>query len=208
MGAHAAPAEKKLLAIINSSKREEQTRIIAAEALGKILGGAYDAKAKTEEIKLTESKKRKSEWDKITRKYKRYTSELPQVTTVQLSRISRTSAEQGPPPNAKYFPVHDHKKSAIIHAQTNLVGANALQIADEWRSLEFGWEYQALCHEPAYGLRFYRGKKLLFETSVCWECHNFTVRDGFMGFHATAPPAQRFLQSLNRHLPISAPIPN
>jgi len=30
-----------------------------------------------------------------------------------------------------------------------------------------------MCHTPPYGVRFYRDNKMLFETTVCWECHNF-----------------------------------
>jgi len=32
---------------------------------------------------------------------------------------------------------------------------------------------QSLCHNPAYGFRFYGADQLIFETSVCFECNNW-----------------------------------
>jgi HEAT repeat protein len=205
MGPHAASAEKKLIRIIESPKQDEETRVIAAEALGQILGGFYDAKAKIEQIKLTERQKQQSEWDEITKKFLRYTSELPPVTRVEISRISRADSKNYPAPDSKTFPVGDEKHGAIVHAQTNLIGPTAFEIANSWRRLHFGYEFQAACHEPAYGLRFFSGKKLLFETSVCWGCHNFTVPGAFMGFDAESADAQRLLQQITQFIPLGEP---
>ena len=34
----------------------------------------------------------------------------------------------------------------------------------------------AMCHNPIHGIRLFAGDLLLFETSVCWECHNYYFR--------------------------------
>jgi hypothetical protein len=33
----------------------------------------------------------------------------------------------------------------------------------------------AFCHYPIHGVRLWAGKKLIFESSFCWECANFYV---------------------------------
>jgi hypothetical protein len=43
-------------------------------------------------------------------------------------------------------------------------------LAELWQQLPKG--EQARCHTPPYGLRFFRGKKLLCEASICWACNN------------------------------------
>jgi hypothetical protein len=64
-----------------------------------------------------------------------------------------------------------------------------------------GCQFQALCHEPFYGLRFYSGKKLLFETSVSWECNNFYVPQDWIGFNAKAASGHALFKLLESLLP-------
>lgn len=89
-------------------------------------------------------------------------------------------------------------------AQTSVSGLEAEAIASQWRQQHFGPQFQMLCHEPAYGLRFYKGARLLFETSVCFKCHNFSTAifgGGFWGFDAEAPQAAELLKQLEQLLP-------
>jgi hypothetical protein len=58
-----------------------------------------------------------------------------------------------------------------------------------------------MCHNPIYALRFRQHGKLLFETTVCWECHNYTIPLGIFGpaeygFNSDAKDAQLLLQIL------------
>jgi len=59
-----------------------------------------------------------------------------------------------------------------IDSHVAINGKKCKEITDAWRSLSFQ-PNGALCHVPPYGVRFYRDNKLLFETTVCWKCHNF-----------------------------------
>ena len=69
----------------------------------------------------------------------------------------------------------------------------------------------ALCHHPSYGLRFYSGSKLLFETTVCFHCSNFFFSDllgsGFAGFDTDTPKADELLRRLQQAFPASIPKP-
>lgn len=69
-----------------------------------------------------------------------------------------------------------------VDGHTTVDGKKCKEVADAWRTLTFQ-PNGALCHTPPYGVRFYRNNELLFETTVCWECHNFYMpqidaRDG------------------------------
>ena len=59
-----------------------------------------------------------------------------------------------------------------VVSKVTIDGKKCKDMTDAWRSLSFQ-PNGALCHTPPYGVRFYRENKLLFETTICWECHNF-----------------------------------
>lgn len=57
---------------------------------------------------------------------------------------------------------------------------------------------QARCHIPPFGYRFFAGKQLVLEASVCWECNNiYGRRDGkplHFAFDAKASISRELLQ--------------
>ncbi|HET6409249.1 MAG TPA: hypothetical protein VFG14_15285, partial [Chthoniobacteraceae bacterium] len=69
-------------------------------------------------------------------------------------------------------------------------------------------ERYALCHNPGYGLRF-RGKgRLIFETTVCWECENLTIPIGvfgsaYRGFEGDSQNSKHLLETLKSHVPLA-----
>ena len=73
------------------------------------------------------------------------------------------------------FPVRPYGTYADIHAHVTLRGEDCQKLRKAWQSLSFDRLGGAFCHEPVYGMRLYRGKDLLFETTVCWKCQNFYV---------------------------------
>jgi hypothetical protein len=109
------------------------------------------------------------------------------------------------------FPVRPYGGYSRIISTKTLTGADAEALAALWRLQTFAREYQALCHSPAYGFRFYRGTSLRFETSVCYHCSNFYVtalgESGWWGFDAAAPKAQDLLHRLQEIFPASIPKP-
>lgn len=71
---------------------------------------------------------------------------------------------------------HDKKGKRVL-AERTLDASQTETVCDQWRQLTFDKWLSAFCHYPAYRLRFYRQKKLLFETTVCWHCNNFVLPD-------------------------------
>lgn len=77
-------------------------------------------------------------------------------------------------------------------------GPKAEEIAELFRALPKG--DQARCHTPPFGLRFRRGRKVVTEASICWECDNIfgTVGKGDLHyeFDAGAEPSKKLLALL------------
>jgi hypothetical protein len=109
------------------------------------------------------------------------------------------------------FPVRPYNGYSRILDRKTLTGADAESLAALWRSQTFGWEYQAMCHSPGYGFRFYRGSSLTFETSVCFHCSNFYVTalggSHWWGFDSKTAPATSLLARLQQIFPASIPKP-
>jgi len=107
------------------------------------------------------------------------------------------------------FPVRPYGNYTRILDRKTLTGSDAESLAALWRSQAFGWKHQAMCHDPAYGVRFYRGSSLKFETSVCFRCSNFYVtavgESGWWGFDAKTPQAANLLARLEQIFPASVP---
>ena len=107
------------------------------------------------------------------------------------------------------FPVRPYRAYSRILDRKTLTGADAEALAALWRSQTFGEDYQALCHDPAYGFRFYRGSSLKFETSVCFHCSNFFVTAlggaGWWGFDTKTSRATNLLTHLQQISPASVP---
>jgi len=110
------------------------------------------------------------------------------------------------------FPVRPYGGYSRILGHETLTGADAEKLAALWRSQAFGSDYQALCHHPGYGFRFYRGSSLQFETSVCFHCSNFYVtalgESGWWGFDTGTGSARDFLARLQEIFPASIPKPD
>ena len=93
-----------------------------------------------------------------------------------------------PPPGAVLdtFPGLGDERYPIV-ARVERTGPEAQRFARAWRDLPCGLSPTcgALCHEPRYGLRFYQHQRLVYATSFCWHCGNFTVP--VLLFHTTYP---------------------
>ena len=127
---------------------------------------------------------------------------LPQVDRVEVSVLAsgKASATNGIPSRVdglSYYP---------IAVQKMLTGQEAKEFRNKWRAMTFWYGFSALCHEPAYGLRFFNGQELLLETTFCWKCSNFQVPTplgyGFMGFDSDKPQAVAFWRLLQEHIPL------
>jgi hypothetical protein len=99
----------------------------------------------------------------------------------------------------------------IISGRKMLDAKTSTEIARLWRRLDRGRRGHALCRHPGYALRFLSGGQLLFETTVCWECHNYSIelkfpgieQHGFVDF-VDDKDSQTLLALLKAHVPLAA----
>jgi len=133
------------------------------------------------------------------------TVELPPVERVEINLFMFGGAA---PTNAARFPVQfaGFTSNRKIQATQTLVGNRAAEFLDAWRSLHTCWGFSALCHEPAYGLRFFNGDKLALETSVCFKCCNFSVQTPsghvLCGFNPTDRAGTKVFFMLTNSIPL------
>ena len=131
----------------------------------------------------------------------RQTSKLPDVDRLVVYAIDEIVSGDGE------FPIRAYERQhAPVLSSTVIRRGEARRMAELWRHLSFEKGWQALCHEPPYGVRFYRGDELVFETSICWSCTNFFVRqrDGsydWYGFHAEDLNAETLFAELQKLVP-------
>ena len=75
-----------------------------------------------------------------------------------------------------------------------------------WSQQETNLWLSGMCHEPAYGFRFYQSDELVQETAICWHCSNFQLDDSLIGgvtygFQADSESGQKLLELCDQHLP-------
>ena len=65
---------------------------------------------------------------------------------------------------------------------------SASKFMHHWTEMRFHAGYSAMCHDPAFVIRFMMGKDVLLKTSLCLRCQNFTYPSLFgenlMGFNS------------------------
>ncbi len=95
------------------------------------------------------------------------------VDRVEIFLLARPSgaSEQG------NFPVRPYGREYPVFGTATLSGNDATQAAELWSYTLKDSRIQAMCHEPPYGIRMYAGKILRFESSICWSCNNFILKD-------------------------------
>jgi hypothetical protein len=107
------------------------------------------------------------------------------------------------------FPLRPYNAYSKIIGRKVLVGKDAEAIATLWRSQSFDRHFQALCHEPAYALRFYQGSSVKFETSICYGCSNFYYtalgESNWWGFDTSTIAAANLLRRFQEIFPDSVP---
>jgi hypothetical protein len=101
-----------------------------------------------------------------------------------------------------------HPREEPICGERVLKGSMELYpLKDYWRALEtWPTSHGAMCHHPPYGIRLYDRGKLIYETTICWFCHNFTLQiwpgqGTLVGFDADTKEAQAMLAYLDSLLP-------
>ena len=89
------------------------------------------------------------------KEFRRYTRNLPVIDKIELLKLKLKA----------------DRWNGEIAASKVLNGAEAQKIASLWRRQTYT-SGLAACHEPAYAIKFYSGKRLIAYASVCWSCNS------------------------------------
>ena len=89
------------------------------------------------------------------KEFRRYTRSLPAIDKIELLKLK----------------LKDDRWDGKITATKVLRGTEAQKVASLWRRQTYTSSLAA-CHEPAYAIKFYSGKRLLAYASVCWSCNS------------------------------------
>jgi hypothetical protein len=87
----------------------------------------------------------------------------------------------------------------------SLTGSDLSEFLDLWQYQTLSYQ-PPMCHDPVYGVRLYRGSKLIAETSMCWDCSSFYVEvwphvSGYYSFDSVSKPAMKLLEFCDKRLP-------
>jgi hypothetical protein len=115
----------------------------------------------------------------LVRRYRAKLAEILKLAdAVEIYRLNFMT-EDGIPEEREndFFPIKPDGKASEILARKRLSGeeldecrkatAELLKAPDTWEG--------AYCHYPIHGLRFLKGKEVVFETSFCWKCRSYFV---------------------------------
>lgn len=124
---------------------------------------------------------------------------LPDVDEVQIMGLRGDDAVASNDEN--------HFESYLVLGHAVLHGDDATKITNLWRSLRRSRGFSAMCHDPVYALRFRQRGKVIFETTICWKCHNYTIPMGLFGrteygFDSDRSDAQTLFTLLQSFVPL------
>ncbi len=92
-------------------------------------------------------------------------------------------------------------------ARQNLTGSAAETFMNRWSHMNFNWSLSAMCHEPAFVVRFLKNGKPELETTLCLKCRNFVLPDlpfyAEMGFDTANPAGKAFVAHVQSLFPDS-----
>lgn len=125
------------------------------------------------------------------------TTKLPTVDKAEIYCLGELPAK-----SRDGFPIRPYDENAQIVTSRLLTTSESQTLAQLWRTRHFGGG-GALCHEPAYGIRFFHDRTMVLETSLCWMCANCFVKDSsgsrlWIGF---SDPNDELLKALEKLLP-------
>lgn len=117
--------------------------------------------------------------EELAKRYRTKLAELLKLAdAVEIYRLDFSM--EGEVPEAKesdFFPIKPYDQMSEILARKRLTGedleacrkatAELLKAPETWGG--------AFCHYPIHGVRFLRGKEIVFESSFCWKCGNYYV---------------------------------
>lgn len=134
----------------------------------------------TVERALVEAMREHSKADQeLVRRYRAKLAEILNLAdAIEIYRLNFVTVDGLPEEREnEFFPIKPYGKASEILARKHLSGEelNACRKATaELLLASKTWE-GAYCHYPIHGLRFLKGKEVVFETSFCWKCRSYYV---------------------------------
>lgn len=92
-------------------------------------------------------------------------SQLAEIDAVEIVDLSGVESDR----------VEQFMQESLSARSVKVTSESAQQIANLWRNLPSS--EQMRCHNPPFGLRFFKANQLLVEGSICWECNNIFVNE-------------------------------
>jgi hypothetical protein len=124
------------------------------------------------------------------REASRYTRQLPAIDKVEIQKVTGN--------------IEIEKFVEKIEATKTLIGNEAQAIATLWREQSYGGT-GAICHSPAYAIKFYAKDHLILYASICYDCQNIgfiePTFDRVLGFGGSGPKGQELLQIFKKAFP-------
>jgi hypothetical protein len=122
------------------------------------------------------------------REAKPFTYNLPKINKVELLHLEE----------------HAEGWNGKIEASKILSNTEAKTVASLWRALPYK-SLSATCHNPAYGIRFFAGDKLLVFATICYDCDNIRFDTPELGrtqgFYGDSKKGQQLLEIFRTAFP-------
>lgn len=135
----------------------------------------------------------------------KFVAHLPEVDAVSVSLL----AYHSPTNQQRYgkLPYWGKSEYMVVNERT-LKAAEATEFCEIWRSIPEQKYRSAGCHDPIYGLRFYRRGRAIAEITFCWKCSNlggvFNGRKFVIDFDDYSPSAKTLWNLLQQYVPLEA----
>lgn len=116
------------------------------------------------------------EKDEIQRKYRvRFSEALKHADAAEILLLSFTPDREVPEgKESEYLLISPYSSYSKILQRKKLGGESLAECRNKTvKLLQEPYLVGPLCHFPIHGIRLFRGKELIFETSLCWHCSNY-----------------------------------
>lgn len=135
----------------------------------------------------------------------KFLAHLPEVDAVSISLL----AYHSPTNQQRYGKLPYWGESEYMVVNERMLEAKAAtEFCDIWRSIPEQKYRSAGCHDPIYGLRFYRLGEVIAEITFCWKCSNLGVvsnrKKYIIDFDDYSPAAKSLWKLMQEYVPLEA----
>lgn len=110
------------------------------------------------------------------------------------------------------FPVYENQQDSPTYGHVTLTGDDLSKFLELWQVQTPCLYMRAMCYDPVYVFRLYRGSRVVAQTNMCWKCSDFSVKvwpwqRELYGFDARGKYGQELLAFCDTRLPYRRPPP-